>query len=88
MQVGLSILRKIKVDDNVHGLNIDTAGEEIRANQIARYAVSEIVEHFITVLLEHFGVRIEAGVAEFGDFLGQKFDSIGGIAEDDGLVDL
>jgi hypothetical protein len=40
------------------------------------------------VRLEHFGVRVEAGVAEFGDFLGEELDAVGRVAEDDGLVDL
>ena len=46
------------------------------------------MEDLVAALLKHFGVRIEAGVAELGDFLCQKFHPIGGIAEDDGLVDL
>jgi hypothetical protein len=33
-------------------------------------------------------VRIETGVTELGDLLGEKFDTVGRIAEDDGLVDL
>ena len=88
MQIGFSILREIKVDDNVHSLNIDTAGEKIRANEIARNPISEIVEDFVAVLLKHFRMRVEAGIAKLGDLLCQKFDSISGIAEDDGLVDL
>lgn len=31
---------------------------------------------------------IEAGIAKFGDLLGQKFYPVGGITEDNGLVDL
>jgi hypothetical protein len=33
-------------------------------------------------------VRVEARVAELCDLLGQKLDSIGGVTEDDGLIDL
>ena len=33
-------------------------------------------------------MAVEARVAEFGDLLGKKFDTVGGVAEDDGLVDL
>lgn len=33
-------------------------------------------------------MRVEAGVALFGDFLGQEFDAIRRVTEDDRLVDL
>ena len=46
------------------------------------------MEDAIPVLLEHLGVDVEAGVAELGDLLGQKLDSVGGVAEDNRLVDL
>ena len=42
----------------------------------------------ISVLLLHLGVNVEAGITEFRDFLGQQLDALGGIAEDDRLVDL
>jgi len=31
MQVGLGVLGKVKIDDDVHGLNVDTSGEEVCA---------------------------------------------------------
>lgn len=33
-------------------------------------------------------MRVEAGIAQFGDLLRQKFDSVRGVTEDDRLVDL
>ena len=33
-------------------------------------------------------MRVETRVSELSDLLCQKFDSVGGVAEDDGLVDL
>ena len=33
-------------------------------------------------------MRVEAGVAELCHLLGEQLDPIGGVAEDDGLVDL
>jgi hypothetical protein len=33
-------------------------------------------------------VRVEAGVAELGDFFGEQLDAVGGVAEDDRLVNL
>ena len=46
------------------------------------------MEHAIAVGLEHFSMRVEAGVAAFCDSLSEKLHSIGGVTEDDGLVDL
>jgi hypothetical protein len=88
MQVGLAVFREIKVDDNIHGLDIDTTGEEVGADEVTGDAVTEIVEDAITVRLEHFCMRVEARIAELSDFLGQELDSVGRIAEDDGLIDL
>jgi len=44
MQVGLGVLGKVKIDDDVHGLNVDTSGEEVCA--IAR--ASRSVSHWRT----------------------------------------
>ena len=46
------------------------------------------MEDSVTVGLEHFGVRVEARVAELGDLFGKEFDTVGRVAEDDRLVDL
>jgi hypothetical protein len=56
MKIRFGILRKIEIDHDVYGLNIDTSGEEVRANKIAAHAVSKIVKDAITVGLKHFGV--------------------------------
>src|SRR5947208_15109579 len=88
MKIGFGVLWKVEINDNVHSLDINTAGEKIRANKIARNAVSEIMEYLVAILLEHFRMGIKTGVAEFGDFLRQKFYPIGRVTEDDGLVDL
>lgn len=69
MQIGFGVLWEVEINDNVHCLNINTAGEKIRANEIPRNAVSEIVEDLVAILLKHFRMRIKAGIAEFGDFL-------------------
>ena len=57
-------------------------------DQIPRHAVPEVVKHPVPVRLQHFRVRVEARVAELGDFLGQQLDAVGRVAKDDGLVDL
>lgn len=88
MQVGLGILGEIKVDDNVHRLDINTTGEEIGADKVTANAVAEIVEDAVTSLLLHLGVTVEARVAEFCNLFGEQLDSVGRVAENDGLVDL
>ena len=42
----------------------------------------------ISVLLLHLGVNVEAGITEFRDFLSEQLDPLGGVAKDNGLVDL
>lgn len=46
------------------------------------------MEDAIAVLLRHLGVDVVAAVAELGDGLRQELHALGGVAEDDGLVDL
>ena len=88
MEVGLGILGEIKVDDDVDGLDIDTAGEQIRAHKVSANAIAEIVENAVSRLLGHLGVAVEARISEFGNLLGQQFHSVRRVTEDDGLVDL
>lgn len=45
------------------------------------------MEHAVAVALQHFGVDVEAAVAQFRDLLGQQLYSVHAVAEDDGLVD-
>lgn len=88
MKIGFGILGEVKVDDNVNGLDIDTTGKEIRADEIAAHSVTEVMENTVSMRLLHLCMRIEAGIAKFGDLFGQKLDTIGRVTEDDGLVDL
>ena len=88
MKVSLRILWKIEVDDYVDGLNVNTTSKKIRANEIAAYTVPKVMEYAVTVLLQHLGVRIKAGIAKFGDFLRKQLHSVCGVAENDGLIDL
>ena len=88
MQVRLGVTRKVEVDDHVDGLDVDAAREQIRAHQVAAMALAKFVEHPVPMVLGHLGVDVVARVAEFGDFLRKQLNTLGGIAEDDGLVDL
>lgn len=56
MEVRLRVLWEIKVDDDVHSLNVDTASEEVRADEVTAHAVAEVVEDTVTVRLEHLCV--------------------------------
>ena len=88
VEICLGVLGKVKVDNDVDSLNIDTAGQKIRAHQVAAVAGAEVVEDTITSVLKHACMRIEARVSKLSDLLGEEFDTGGGVAEDDGLVDL
>lgn len=59
VEVGLRVLGEVKVDDDIDGLDVDAAGEEVGADEVAADAVSEVVEDAVTVGLEHLSVRVE-----------------------------
>ena len=59
VEVRLRVLREVEVDDDVDGLDIDTASEEVRADEVAANAVTEVVENAVAVGLQHLGVRVE-----------------------------
>jgi len=88
VKVGFGVLGEIEVDDDVHGLNVDAAGEKIRTDEVAADAVPEVVKDAVASLLRHLGVAVEARVPEFSDLLGEELDAVRRVAEDDGLVDL
>lgn len=88
MEVRLRILRKIEIDDYVDSLNVDTTGKKIRANEIAAYTVPEVMEHAVAIVLQHFGMRVEAGISKLGYFLCKQLHSVCRVAENDGLIDL
>ena len=58
MQVGFSVVREIKVDDNIHGLNIDATRAQIRRYKASTISIAESVEHFVPIFLQHFGVDV------------------------------
>lgn len=88
MKVGLRILRKIKIDDHVYGLDVDTPSKKVRTYKVATYTIPEIMKHAVAVVLQHLGMRIETGVSKFGDLLRKQLHTVCGVAENDGLVDL
>lgn len=44
MEVGLSVLGEIEVDDDVNGLDIDTSCENIGAHQASCFTIFEVME--------------------------------------------
>ena len=88
MKVSFAVLRKIKVNDDVYCLNIDTTSKEIGADEVTAHAVAEVVENAITVGLQHFCMGVEARVTQLCHFLSQELDTVGGITEDDRLINL
>jgi len=88
MKVGLWILGKIKIDDNINCLYVNPTCKQIRADEVATGTVAEVVEYPVTVGLYHFSVDVEAGITQLGDFLCEKLNSVDWVAEYDRLVDL
>lgn len=88
MKIGLGILGEIKIDNHIHSLDIDTTRQKVGAHQVAANSISKVVEHSVTVRLQHLGMRVEARVSEFRDLLSQQFNTVSRVAENDGLVDL
>ena len=60
LQVGFTQFRKVEIDDHVHGLNVDTTCEQIRADKIAAETGAEIVEHSVAMILTHFRMDVIA----------------------------
>ena len=86
MQIGFRHFGKVKINDYIDSLNVNTASEKVRTDQITTKASPEVVENPVTVSLGHFGVNVVTTVSQFGYFLGQKLHTLGGIAKDDALV--
>ncbi len=53
MEICLRRFWEVKVDDDVHGLDVDTASKEVRANEVAADTFAELVEDAIAMRLEH-----------------------------------
>jgi len=88
VQVGVWLAWEVEVDDHIHRDDIDTASEHIRRDEASCLTTLEVVENAISVSLIHARVNEEAAVAELADFLGEHLDSLGAVAENDGLRDV
>lgn len=88
MEICLGILREIEVDNHVDGLDINTASEQIRTDQITTDSIAKIVEDPISIVLQHTCVGIEARITKLCDLLCKQLYTICRVAENNRLVDL
>lgn len=76
VKIRFRILGKIKVDNDIDGLNIDTTGEEVGAHEVSTHAVTEVVEDAVAVRLQHFRVGVETRIPKLGDLLREEFNPV------------
>src|SRR6266550_5708906 len=88
MKISFTVLWEIKIDDDVYGLYVDSTCKKIRADEVAAYAIAEIMENAVAMRLQHLCVRVEARISKLCHLFGQKLDTLGRITKDDRLVDL
>lgn len=56
MKIGFGVFGEIKVDNDVDGLDIDTTGQQVGADEVSADTVPEIVENSVAVGLKHLCV--------------------------------
>lgn len=44
------------------------------------------MKHTVSIVLQHLGMRVKAGVSKFGDLFCEQLHTVCGVAENDGLV--
>ena len=76
VEVRFRVFGEIKVDDDIDGLNIDTASEEIGAHEVSTHAIAEVMEDAITVRLQHLRVGVETRISKLGYLLGEQLDPV------------
>jgi len=59
MQISFRHFGKIKVDNNVHSLNVDTTCEQVAADKIPTETLTEVVENTIAIFLAMTKYRIK-----------------------------
>ena len=52
VKVGLGHLGEVEVDDDVDGLDVDTAGEEVTADQVPTQTGAEVMEYSVAMSLK------------------------------------
>lgn len=88
VEIGFCILGEVEIDDNVDSLDVNASSQKIRADQISTSSRAEVMEDLVAVLLQHSSMGVIARISKIGNLLGQQLHSIGGVTEDDRLIDL
>lgn len=88
VKVRLRHLGEVEVDDDVHGLHVYAAREQVRTDEVPAEPRPEVVEHAIPVGLRHLRVDVVAAVAQLCDFLREQLDALRRIAEYNTLINL
>jgi len=60
VEIGVRAAWEVKVDNHVHGHDIDTTGEQIGTHETSGLTVTEVMINSVTVLLLHARVDEEA----------------------------
>ena len=63
VQIRLSSLGEVEVDNNIHTLNVDASGEQIGTHEVSCSACTELMEHTISICLTHLCMDIETWIA-------------------------
>jgi len=71
VKIGVGLAWEIKVDDYVHGDDIDTTSEDIRRDETASFSTLEVMENSVSVTLVHSRMNEEARVAELANLASQ-----------------
>uniref|UniRef100_A0A8W7PPN0 Uncharacterized protein n=1 Tax=Anopheles coluzzii TaxID=1518534 RepID=A0A8W7PPN0_ANOCL len=87
MDVQLTVVRQIVVDDQRHLLHVDTARPNVGRDQHPALAGPELFHNFVTLLLRHVAVHRADGKVGLAHLLRQPVDLAPGVAEDDRLRD-
>jgi len=86
VEVGVRRSREVKVDDDVEGLNVNPAGEDVGANKVAALPLAEVMENTVAIFLAHLPMNVEARETQSGNLAAQKLDSVHAVAENNALV--
>ena len=87
VQVRLRVLWKVKIYNNIDGLDVDASGEQVGADEVSALSAPKVMEHSIAMVLGHLCMDVVTTVAYLCDLLCQQLDSACRVAKYDRLVD-
>lgn len=86
MEIGLSILGKVKIDYNIHRLDVNPSSKEVRANQMTGGTISELMEDSVSISLLHLGMDVKTAETKLCNFFRKKLHTINRVAKNNALV--